>query len=305
MVKQQGGTLAGEKVAYGEFYDNKSDQHWGYDGTGFQFFKNVERDEKPAESFNITWSIYRKEDTFMRLHNLTQVDEVALSDGEPSRGRPDRIRYSLRSRFGDDLESQFISVIEPYQGDPLIDHVKVLERIEEKGQPFAVAVEVTLKDGRKDTILVREEAGKLSVDELFLNGRLGLVRHNAAGELETIVAIAADEVRSGSEVVYAPPITGRLKGFDDSNPLNVRLQLETDSPLSEELVGRYIIIDNKEIADGSYRIEAIESPDILNLGQTSLAERLADPKDFDAGVLYNIQPGDPFLIPSSASWQRN
>jgi hypothetical protein len=130
-----------------------------------------------------------------------------------------------------------------------------------------------------------------------------LVRHNAAGKLDTIVAIAADEVRSGSEVVYAPPITGRLKGFDDSDPLNVRLQLETDSPLSEELVGRYIIIDNEEIADASYCIEAVESPDILNLGQTSLAERLANPKDFDAGVLYNIQPGDPFLIPGSASWQ--
>lgn len=305
LVKQEGGTFAGEDVAYGEFYDKPEGEHWNYAGSGFQFLKNVERDPNPGESFRITWPIHGLNDAYLRLHNLTQVDEVALADGEPSRGRPERIRYSLRSRFGENLETQFISVIEPFRVQPFIESAKVLKRVEIKGEPFAAAVEITLKDGRKDVLLVREEPGELSLDGLSLNGRLGWIRYRANGQLDAITAIDSAEVRAGSAAVQALPVTGRLIGFDDSDPLNVRLRVETDTRLGPELAGRYILIDNQEIADASYRIEQLEPPDILNLGQTSLAERLADPNDFDAGVLYNVQPGDRFRIPISSNFIPN
>jgi len=304
MIQQNGGTFAGEEVAFGEFYDNDSDRHWGYAGTGFQYLKNVERDETPAESFRIVWPIHGRDGAYMRLHNLTQVDEVALADGEPSRGRPDKIRYSVRSRFGAALNTQFISVIEPYQGDPFIESVQILKRIENKNEPFAAVVEVTLKDGRRDVLMVREEAGELSVDDLSLNGRLGLIRYEADGQLETMIAIAAEELRAGNEAVRAPAVTGRLMAYDDSDRLNVRLRLAPDTPLSEELTDQYVIIANEEIADASYQIEQVENAYTLNLGQTSLFERLADPEDYGAGMLYNVQPGDRFLIPQSATWQR-
>jgi len=309
LIEQAGGTYAGEGVAFGEEYDGEL--RAGYSGTGFQFLKNVARDENPPETFWLDWAIDNSRHAddpgwraHMRVHNLTQVDEVALAHGEPPRGRPDRVRYSLRSRFGQNLGTQFITVVEPYMREPFIERVEVLKRIEREGEPFAAAVEVRLTDGRRDVILTREAPGGLDVDGVELDGRFGLVRFDAHGHVEMMAAIAADEVRGGDIALTVDPgvYWGALAGHDDSDPHNVLLKLS--APIRNDAAGQYIIIDNKEIADASYRIESVEGEYTVNIGCSPLHERLADLNNFDAGAVCNIQPGESYIIPRTAVWTR-
>ena len=309
LIEQEGGTYAGEDVAFGAEYDGEL--RAGYSGTGFQFLKNVARDVEPPESFWLDWEIDNSRHAdepdwraHMRVHNLTQVDEVALAHGEPPRGRPDRVRYSLRSRLGEDLSTQFITIIEPYMHEPFIERVEVLKRIEREDEPFAAAVEVTLVDGRRDVILSRKEPGILDVDGVRLEGRFGLVRFDANGDVEMMAAIAADEIRAGDLSLTSEPgvYSGALAEFDDSDPHNVLLELT--AAIGEDAAGQYIIIDNKEIADGSYRIESVEDEYTVNIGMSPLYERLVDVNDFAAGAVGNIEAGELYIIPRTAVWMR-
>ena len=53
----------------------------------------------------------------LRLHALTPADEVALASGDPPQnksGNPRRLRYLIQSRLGEDMSSQFVTVLEPY-----------------------------------------------------------------------------------------------------------------------------------------------------------------------------------------------
>lgn len=307
MEKQETGTLAGKDVQYGEEYDGKLTAA-DYQGSGFQFLENVEHDKNPPEKFWIDWKIYEqsrlenKREVHMRLYNRTQLNEVALVDGKPSRGVPDRIRYSVRSRFGKNLNTQFISLIEPYMNNPFIKQVRVIERVENEQEPFAVAIEITLVDNRRDILLVREEPGQWKTGEFYLDGRIALIRFNKTGKVEKIVAIAAEEVRAGKVSVKLEPAVykGTLVSYDDSDPRNVLLILS--DPVLEDVVGQYIIFDNKEIGDGSYRIEAVKDKHTVCIGQMSIYERLADLNDFNAGVIYNIQPGEKYIIPRILVW---
>lgn len=309
LTAQSGGTMAGADVAFAEAYDGPLVVE--YAGTGFQFFENVHRDDNPSEAFYIDWPIdprYEKPPGWkahLRVHNLTPVQEVVLADGLPSRGHPTRIRYCFRNRFGNNLQSQFVSVIEPYQGEPFIDSVRVVERRERAGAPFAAAVEVRLRDGQRDVILVNEEAGRWQAEGVGIDGRVGMVRFDAGGEPQMLAAVAAKEVWTAQRQLRQSPgfHTGRLVGYDDSDPQNVRVKVS--AALDADVVGRYIIFDNpKGMADASYRIEAVESPTLLNLGATPLFEKLANPTDFSKGVVYSIRQDDAFIIPRTAVWRR-
>jgi len=96
--------------------------------------------------------------------------------------------------------------------------------------------------------------------------------------------------------------SGALAGYDDSDSHNVLLELT--APVGEDAPGQYIIIDNKDIADGSYRIESVEDEHTVNIGWSPLYERLADVNDFDAGAVCNIQAGESYIIPRRAVWPR-
>ncbi len=313
MVRQQGGTFAGSDVEFGDIrwdYHGKRATFLDYRGSGFMYLKNVERDTNPAAAFWIDWPIdprYKKPEGWrahMRLHNLTGVDEVALAHAEPPRGgHPDKVRYSIRSRFGSNLKSQFVSVIEPYMHEPFITSVALLGRVEKDGEPFAAAVRIELRDGRQDILLIREEAGQFSVGDYRLDGRLGLIRLDADGAVGKLVAIAADELHAGERSVTRSPgaYAGRLVGHDDSDPRNVLLHLDVD--VGADVVNQYIIFDNEQIADGSYRIEAVVGERTVNIGQMPIYERLANRSDFSAGVIYNIKPGESFIIPRVAVWE--
>ncbi len=78
------------------------------------------------------------------------------------------------------------------------------------------------------------------------------------------------------------------------------LDLDT-APLDESVVGKYLIFDNAERSDASYRIEEVVDADTVSIGCNSLVERFVDRADYDLGVVYTIAEGEEFLISMSAA----
>jgi hypothetical protein len=288
MTPQDGGTMAGKDVEYASAYDGPVGS-WSYKGSGLQFLKRVERGGS-ADYFTVDWNLvetWRKmpEDfeAHLRVHNLSPVDEVAIADGFPPEfnGAPKHVRYLHRVRRGANLNSLFVSVLDPYGNSPNVASARVLKHVTQ-GDIYAAVVEVRLADGRRDVIMYRSEPGVLRVDDHDLNGRVGFTRFD--GDAVT------------QRVTIGDTIVGKLAGFDDTDPTNIQLRLGKPLPADVDVVGRYIIIDNAERSDASYLIERVIDERTLGIGTQALVERFIDPLDYSKGVIYNVKSGDRYRI---------
>lgn len=306
LVAQEKGTYAGDNVEFGQFYDGPSD--WSYDGTGFMYLKRVEK-TKPTGDFWVDWKIVEPRrqmpedfEAHLRVHNLSAVDEVALCDGVPPgyKGNPERLRYLLRTRYGENLNTQFVSVLEPYGKAPLVKSARLLKSLD-TASGFAAVVEVVLADGRRDVILVTENGGQVDAGGVELDGRIGFVRFTN-GQVQSQTLIAGRSLTAGKAKLSLPTafVSGKLVGWDDTDPANTILKLNGTLPL-QGLVGKYILIDNQERSDASYRILGVPRADRVSIGSNSLAERFVDPGDYNKGIIYNVAPGNSFRIPLSAT----
>ncbi len=309
LTAQEGGTYAGKDVEFGEFYDGPS--NWDYDGTGFMYLKDVEK-SGPAERFTVDWKMLETWRTMpqdweahLRVHNLSPVDEVALCTGVPPeyKGAPERLRYMLRTRYGSGLNTQFVSVLEPYATEPFITSVRSLGTLSSESD-FGAAVEVVLADGRRDVILVRENEGKLEAGGVEMDGRVGFCRFERDRPVAQVL-IEGTALRAGEVELRLPAsaVRGKLAGWDDGNVENTLLKLDTALPEST-LMGEYIIFDNAERSDASYLIESVIDARTVGIGSNSLVERFVDENDYGKGFVYTIAEGDSFIIPLSASWER-
>ncbi len=304
LTEQPTGTLAGPDIAYGEAYDGALNSQ--YTGTGFSFLENVAK-AGPSNEFQVDWPMVEPRRTMpedweahLRLHNLAPVDEVVLADGIPPayKGNPERLRYLHRNRLGEDLESQFITVLEAYAHEPFIQSVRALP-VESDGEGFAAAVEVTLADGRRDVLLVTEEPATISAGGVSMTGRIGLARFDGDAVTERVL-IQGERLEAGGETLTMPvgALQGTLAGWDDSDPERLLLDLD-GAALTDEVVGRYIIFANSERSDASYRIVEVVDEDTVRVAAHSLVERFVDAANYDSGLLYTIAPGDEFVIAMS------
>ncbi len=163
------GTLAGPEVPYGQFYDDPARRdkpvgtvtYHGYRGSGFQFLFNVQEAAGPREGW-AEWRLTRPENLYpnrptagvaLRAHLLGGDHTVLAADGRPQirRSWPETVKWLIRRRVGQDLESVFVTVFEPYRDQPFIRRVTALPC---RGEGLPVALEVEL-DGRVDRIVSR------------------------------------------------------------------------------------------------------------------------------------------------------
>ncbi len=282
LTQQEKGTLAGPDVEYGQNFDGEMND-WHYKGSGFSYLKRPSFAE-PAGSFWVDWKMVdswnptKPEgwDAHLRVHQLSQVDQVVLADGVPPEynGAPERVRYLHRVRRGENLNSQFVSVLDPYDKTPNVKSAK-LSNVVESAELFAAVIEVVLADGRRDEIHFSEKEG-----EQAPNGRVALHR-------------------DGKRYAVGSVHSGALESFDDSDPTDIRLTLTEPLSPGLDVIGRYIIFDNAERSDASYRIDKVHSATTLGIGSQSVVERFVDPLAYDEGITHTIAPGDRFIIAGS------
>lgn len=316
LTEQAAGTYAGEDVEYRV-------EPVGYTGSGFHFLKNVARDEQPADLFSVDWQVkdtwnmygngaHADTNVHLRLTMLGETDEVALTDGIPSQnrpGNPESLRYLLAHRSGNNLNSLFTSVIEPYRGQRFIASI----------QPAAVkvggevvtedvrAVKVTLASGRVDYIISALNRDILyKIDDKFqFQGSFGVYSEKNG---EQIVGYVNDGSRIGDVTLPQAAVSGTVldftKGLSMDNEMTVVLGHVYGS--LNDLVGRYIYIENDGLDNAVYKIKEVRTNGaqqvVLSTGDVTYVREWKDKFDFDKGFNYDFAEGASFTIPLSIEY---
>ncbi len=313
LVEQAEGTYAGPDVPFGK---RESDAV----SLGFSWLYDVARDAAPPDRWLADWLVpdgYRgakaADETHIAYHHLTPSDEVALAHGDPPQnksGNPRNLRYVLSKRAGDEgLASTFVSLYEPYQGDPLIDSVQRLEVGSDAEGFDAVAVRGQPADGAVD-YLVSCTGGEMveAPEELRFDCRMGFIRVRE-GQVERAAMIAGTALSLGSFSLQMPEAaaTGTVVRMDYDMEDDGRIWVDAELPVDGTLVGQQIFIDNDGARDASYTIERVErdgEATMVSLGDVSFVRQFVDNNDYSKGHTHNFEEGASFTIPGHAWVER-
>ncbi|WP_255171430.1 heparinase II/III domain-containing protein [Natrononativus amylolyticus] len=338
LVPQDGGTYAGEDVPkpdYGE--DTEYNQE---NGSGFNYLTNVARDDSPGSKVTVDWDVIdhyghrddNAEGVHLRLTTFGEFDEVALADGHPPDrdGNPDSLDYALFNREGEDVESEFLSLIEHYDGERVVEDVEEVEVAGGEGR----ALKVELTTGRTDYVVCSFEKDEVVVDDTFeFEGFFG-VYCVEGGDSEyayvhdgTLLAPTDEEepLVEESQGFVGGVVEDFTRGMSLENELDVQL-MRGRSDL-ERHTG-FVYVDNddsnpwRDDADpkeklaasgqrgrgnGVYEIEDIESGHgnryTVGVGRQTFVRQFTDPDQLeDGGYEYMISEDDDIRIPLSAAW---
>ncbi|MFQ6098821.1 MAG: heparinase II/III family protein, partial [Armatimonadota bacterium] len=308
--RQAKGTYAGPDVPFAA--------HIGGPRMGYSYLYDVERDADPPNAFSLDWKAqegYRgvkaHDDVHVRWHVFAQCDDVALASGDPpqnKRGNPRRLRYALLHRAGDDLASEYVSVIEPYRDAPFIADLKLLTPpADDAASPVGLRIE--LSDGAADYVLYHPAGGSIRVDDgPSLDGTLGFVRVRD-GAVQKAALLGGAALSIGTFVVKAdaPAYRGRVVRMDRDMKADGRIWVDAALPTDGSLVGEQIVIENDGARNACYDIRAVERDGDLTMiscGDVSFIRGYKDPKDPDAGFVYNFEVGAAFTVPNHVYVQR-
>ena len=181
----------------------------------------------------------------LRLHALTPCDEVATASGDPPQnksGTPRRLRYLIQSRLGENMESQFVTVLEPYDREPFIRQVRRLE-VTHNADPNSVsAVAVDLVDGATDIVIACEAPTHVEAEGgIRFDGVLAFVR--LVGDEVTLMRMSHGSLLAYGEVrlvAEQAAYEGVVAGVDVSDASDNRVILDPPLPQGADLKGERI-----------------------------------------------------------------
>lgn len=303
---QATGTYFGPDVPFGE--QTARGAKYGY-----SWLREVERDPAPRPAFTVDWTaeagwrgVTAEDDIHLRYHNLSELQDVALADGEPPQnkpGNPKSLRYLLARRAGDALSSTFAGIIEPYTAGPVIRSVERLAVSGGAGAESAVAVRVTLADDAVDYLVASDSDTEVyqAEDGLAFAGGIGRVRVRDGEVIEANLCRGTHLALGDFSIdLQAPGHTGVIARMDKDMEGKGYVWVDAALPIDGTLVGRQMIIENDRARNACYTIESVEAEDGLSkvcLGDVSFIRGFVDPNNYDGGYVYNFDEGAAFIIP--------
>jgi len=313
LAKQATGTFAGANVEFaalpgqGETISSTS---------GFSYLYDVERTAGPVETpYTVDWRaedlrgrIMKGKEPHLRLHALTPCDEVALASGDPpqnKQGNPRRLRYLIQSRLGENKESQFVTVLEPYDTTPFVKQVRRLTAEHSADPNSVVAVAVELADGSVDVLISCEVGTEVKVEGgIEFNGQFGLIRL-VNGEVKLMRMSNATRLKRGVVEIISklPAYVGTVAAIDASDPLNNQVFLDPPLPQDAALVGQTVHFENDIPIDTTYDIKAV-TPQGVSTGDITVIWGFKDRQDFAAGYKHLVNPGNRYVVPLSVGLDR-
>ncbi len=252
----------------------------------------------------------------MTMLNDFALDEVALTSGNvPNKSEnkklPRTFEYVLARRKGENLDSLYTTVYEPYRNERYISDISALEITATEGNPgandVAKALKVTRTDGRVDyviyatnnTVLYTVTDGEF---KLSFRGFAGIYSINAEGK--KIYTYIHDGDVIGEETGLRSEIKGMVKDFTRELSLVNEIFIKTDDEVdASALADKYVFIENDGVQNGVYRIHSAENTDDglkLNIGAVSIIRNYRDENDTSLGYVYNIAKGQNASIPLSS-----
>ena len=309
LTPQATGTFAGPDVAYAALPGKAETTS---NTSGFSYLFDVARAGKKLGSpYTVDWKIEdlrgriaAGREPHLRVHALTPVDEVALASGQPPQnksGNPPSLRYLIQSRLGDNLRSQFVSVLEPYDKTPFIKAVRRLQVEHQADENSVAAVAIDLADGRTDVVIGCEAPTPVKVEGgVGFNGTYGLIRL-AGGHVQMMRMAGGTLLQLGAVRLSSPVAvyTGTVKAIDVSDPADNRVTLDPPLPAGAAVLGQPIHFHNTLPQDTTYDIKAI-SAGTISTGEITLIAGFRSQTDFAAGYTYLVNPGDKYTVPTIA-----
>lgn len=314
MTAQRAGTYAGNDVPKGAWAD-------GFP-IGYSHLYNVRRDRTPPPAFVLDWKAdqgYRglQGDVHLRLHVLNQYDEVSLAEGDPPQnkpGNPERLGYALMRRTGSNLNSTFVSVIEPYKGAAGIRSIRRLDDLQGDG----VALEIQRANGTTDYVFHQGTSNETiaPLKNVAFDGAAAWVRERK-GAVNRAVLVGGDELRFKrlrvtSTGAYEGKVIAMNRELQGGGWLVVDKKLPADGSLS----GEHIMIHPSGERDATYTIRRIEERGPHSWiycgpisfvrgyrGEEVVVRGAHVPKDYDQGFLYDFEEGASFRITNHAEWR--
>jgi len=312
LVEQGKGTFAGPDVEFAKLDGPRSAF---YKSSGFSYLYDVQRSKGPVEDcFTVDWKaedargrITKASQPHLRLHALTVCDEVALASGDPPQkpGNPRSLRYLIQSRLGENMESQFVTVLEPYEKTPFIRRVRRLQ-VQHQSDPNSVAaVAVELQKGITDVLISCRQPVRVEVEGgIQFEGQFGMLRL-AGGQVKCMRMCNARLLKcSGTELTSKlPAYRGKVTRVDAGDPENNLVFLEPALPPDAGLVGKTIHFAGQVPWDTSYEIKALEEGSV-STGDITIVAGFQDPGDFNSGYKYLVNPGDRYVLPICTALDR-
>ncbi len=273
---QEKGTLAGEDVPYGKFYDDLSmrDKPYGtiryvpYQGSGFQFLFNAQRGRVQSGS-RVVWSCLRKGAVGVHLQAFlvpSSGEELIVCDGRPQNrlGMPETVKFMLRRKKGDNLSSSFVTVFEPYKVNP---HIMRVTRLKvEPSDPTVTALKIEFHGFTDYFINAENEAETYWVEPgIYFSGYIGLLRITESGKVTMAYLLNAEEIEyedfslSGSRVKVTEIAAVDYRG----GIITLR-----DPVLNPDLEGKWLIVSKKNYSSG-YRVDKVLNEKSFSIGDQS------------------------------------
>ncbi len=317
------GSYADPEWPVGE--DPNSPEAWTYETVyprGYSWLGKVRRDKTPEAKFAVEFDVedYRKavsggNDIVLRatqLNNFTPSEVVLAAGPVPKRTEnkpmPKTLDYMYVQREGENLDSLFTTVLEPYKGSEgrYIKDINAAEVVikegNEENRDIARAVKVEHENGRIDWVVyATNNTVTYTVDNEFdFRGFVGVYSKNENGEIIYRYVNDGDIIGEATEEPFE--YTGKVVGYQEElsfeNYIDIKFNESFDP---EELTNKYVYIDNDEVENGVYEIESAE--DIgngitrLHTGLTTQIRSHIDPYNMEKGYIYNIKVDQDARIP--------
>ncbi len=216
------------------------------DPAGGDQMRSWRKDAQPPPVWSVDWKVEDHlkylppgHDLHVRYTDVTPGSEVLTAEGWVAVGLYGGTaeawipRLVVRRRADQaPLASTFVSVIEPYEKQPLITQIRRLELTADGGQPCPnsdVALELRLADGRRDVWLAVDAenprgparpAGNAVIQKeagIRLGGQFGFVRFDAAGKPQRVMLGLGTLLEVGNLRVQRKTDTGWTE-FDLQRP---------------------------------------------------------------------------------------
>ena len=303
---------------------------------GYTWFYDVERADNPGTGeFFVDYKIEdfrgysRNGDLNPRLRitmlNDFDVNEVSLVSTLPQRIKANEKIGHLEKVFvrrkGENLDSLFTAVYEPYRGgnryvDALSSvKIDVASGTENAGDE-AKAVKVELEDGRVDYVVYatnKDVTYKVTDTEtgysFDFRGFVGVWTLDENGDNTYAYLNDGSTIGTGTAKVKnrSGALTGKVTNFQKELSLDNWADVTFDEAVSEDtlagLVDRLVIFDRTEPGTGAYLIEGVtktgDNTARLSFGSTSTVDGFVDAFDESKGYKYIIEDGAEFSIPMS------
>ena len=244
---QKRGTLAGEDVAFGQRLNN-------FSRSGFQYLFNTQR-AKPQNGWGALWTLPEE-----RLHlKLTMphayYDEVILAEAESelTPGNPNTLKYIIVRNQGENLDSKYVSIIEPYKDKPSIDKVLSIKPQQNKWDPVILKI---VRGRTVDYIIssLSKDAFTKVAPDIEITGEFGVM-----SESDTILGylflVHGKDIKKGPCALHTQDeLTGKIVGVDyEKNTITLDKYL----PNGDLLIGSLIFISNNNYHKTTYTIKDI------------------------------------------------